>query len=332
MPDILHINSQTERMCPFAGMTIDESNNVTGVKCIKSDCQLWIQNNTSSSDPFLNTVSQNTSRATLDDDENGTIDGGRCGAQVSDFNESIFRLLHHYHRHHSHPLSHYTSTYIPTSGGNPFYNTTVPRSLHLSLEADTLEDQDGNGKIIGRDFGIIIDQNTPNSIRNIYYANGIAPSVYVTWDDYLNNIYRPYFKSCYPNRLNYITGGLIKITGGFFHAEDPDFTITFQMGNPSKSIPYVTVSGINNIRIASSTLMYVKVPTFEDYKAFTENDEIYMNFKITNSGNTFDLEGFENLYTNTGGEKLVSNAMRLNNEPNTESTQEKLQEEWDELA
>jgi hypothetical protein len=333
MSDQIIITEQTEKMCPFAGMSITDSTDgistASGVKCIKSQCQLWVAN-TETADPFTQIVSQNNAEPVAVDAIAGTVDGGRCGAQVSDYNENIFRLIHHYHRHHEHPYAHFSPVQLPTSNGGPFFNKTTPKSFMLSVESDTNEDQDGNGKILNKDFGILIDDNTPNSIKNMYNPGSSLPPVLVPWNDYIQNIYRPYYKSSYPNRLN-VEGGYIRVTGGFFSADAENFELTIEIGNPDNDISYQTLIVTTDYRVKSSSVILIKIPSFVDHEYFVDNTDVYLNLKITNSGNTFDQDGFLDNFTDTGGLKLVENALKLDQTVNNETTQTKLEEEWNSL-
>lgn len=172
--------SSDKRLCPFMSdfqrsesvvensdgtTSIEEDLNLLYHECIQEKCQLW--------------------------------DGSRCSvfnttkrSDNMDVNlTNLNSVISHWHRSHLHCASHYVEN-LSVGGGRPLTcsSNIIPYSSELVLEYMCNEDMDGNGKIYGRDFGIMNDGNKPAMLVNMELglADWKNPPKMVTW----NSLYK----------------------------------------------------------------------------------------------------------------------------------------------
>ena len=326
MPDIAPLSGgQTTKLCPYQLFTV-ASSIATGTYCIKEACQLWVKPADEvawPNDPF--------STVTGTDDPTGLItndEGGRCGAQVSDHSEHLFKLVHHLHRHHQHPKGHTSCKTIPLNCGSTFFGFALPRSFQLANEFQSNEDYDGNGKIYGKDFEIEIDENTP-TILTALTTNPLRTSSKnkVKWSDFIRNKFPPKVRSMYPNTFSVNGGMRVRIFGAFFSGNLNDFTITLSTEyNPdlpeSDTNQNISVD-LTDINIIDINKLYATIPAFSGVPGTV------MNMTITNSGDTFYEEGeeFYNPFINTGGSTIITRQSQYVSDDDNEEVKQNILEE-----
>lgn len=296
--NIFNSNILRNKYCPFQSINITESGQtieIEGNLCIGEQCQLWVKN-TDKQDDIFKSIRGNIDPTAISKNS----DDGRCGMQVSDMNENIFRLLHHMHMSHSHNLPHNTSMESPY-GSNSFKPLTPSSAGILINEFMSKEDLDGNSKIYGIDFIIINDSTRPSILNNVTKELTRTVKNYVSWNNFIDQVFPPYISSIVPNVGNIDGGTRIKITGSFFSGDVNDFSILFGEDEGT------------NIYIKDSNTLYVTSP-FTDSSGYTP-------ITISNSGDTF------NTGKNTGGSSVYSNIFSYTEDDDDEDIQTDIKEE-----
>lgn len=311
------VSKSTKKLCPFAtfqfGGAAGGGGMAEGQPCVKDACQLWVpqdEGKHSESDPFQQN-NGTKSIGTQTNDINSEDDMGRCGAQVSDFAEMMFKLQHHLHKHHEHPLGHRYEHVPPQPGSNftPFgYN--MPDVQSLSMEYSMQEDMDGDGKIYGRDFSINNSNEKPFMLRNLDNANVYnTPHHRVDWDDYNNGKFPPMFNTIYPNIGHNNGGHRVRIHGGFFF-DKVNYVKFYTEDQPNDPILEITdidiIKGTGDEQ-KDGRYIYLDIPAgaFSGYEGF-------IDIEIKTSGNTFDVEGirwFQSI--DTGGRRRFNRVYRV---------------------
>lgn len=298
MADTDNVNSQTDKFCPFAGMTIN-AGQVTGVFCIKEDCQLWVKNEVEgNADKFSRVTGENDPRGNREN-----TDEGRCGAQIADFMESLFRINHHIHNQHQHPRSHTNPNEYSDQNGGPFFGFGFSTMQLTTMEMAAGEDMNGDNKVYGIDY-YIRDNDAPSTIQNMNQMMQRIPYHYVDWTSAKDGKFPPMLKNIYPNVGNTAGGTRVRITGGFFSGTLSSFEVKF--GDSTGT----------NLNIVDSTTLYVTTPA---------GSEGATDITLTNSGNTFDSDGWSSLFLNTGGSKTYTNAFEYSTEADDPDIQEELE-------
>lgn len=304
----------TNKLCPFQIITPGPP--VTGIYCVQEQCQLWVPNTPDEADIFSTVVGNNNRDGVLVEGTRSQEDGGRCGAQTSDLAEGILRLTHHLHRHHKHPKAHVLCTEIPTGCGDTFFGDTVPKSIKLAMEFESNEDQDGNTKIFGRDFGIIDDDDTPIVLKNLIDPQRRPPQALATWENIKNDNFPPFIRSVKPSVVSKAGGIWVRLTGAFFSGETSAFEI--KIGDPDNGIPYVKIT--TYVRIDFNTL-YFLMPS--DFSGFSQARSL--NIHMKNFGNTFDFP-IQSLIFESGGEAVYKNRIKVKMEDDDEELKEQMED------
>lgn len=303
MSDTAFVSNQTDKLCPLQTFGVSGTT-ATGTKCITSACQLWVANR-ASDDKLRTLVGSNNPNGSLEDGTASLEDGGRCGLQVSDYAENIFRIQHHLHRHHEHPYAHSSAKKIPFLDGGYFFGGGIPRAFQLIQEMQIGEDTDGNGKVYGKDFEIDTnDDGAPMVLVNMGNVYNNKSNITIKWDDYVNNYFPPQVKSIYPSKWHFLGGARVRVIGAFFDGTKSLFSIKIG-GNDGT--PEVTVDP-NTINIVSPTKLFFTSPPYPASYGF--DNEVQMTFH--NHGDTFDMFGdFFDFLTNTGGDTIVKKKIRF---------------------
>lgn len=336
MATFLTTDGTTGKLCPFAGFTVNTSN-ASGQNCVKGACQLWVKNRTyPEDDAFTNVYGSNYGYPDSDsfglfitgdgnDDilysagHTAAIDGGRCGAQMSDYGENIFRLLHHLHRNHEHAVAHSECDETKTDCGAAFFGNAIPKSMQLAMEFQTNEDQDGDGKIYGKDFVIKQNKNSPNALLYLTSQYTPRPTTEIDWLDFINRRFYPQIKSIYPRSVSNFGGQLIRVTGSFFSGNLDNFTISFNNTHVIETIDVEIPP--ENIHIINSHLLYFRTPIGMVFSEFP------YDVTFTNDGDTWSSNTTFSWFTDTGGSTLTTESITITSEPSDQDIQDKLEEE-----
>ena len=311
------------KLCPLQPFT-----NVAGVitsstACAGASCEMWVPvtpvTNTEENPDFfsLNVATNNPSGVAAEAGELGQppIDinqyhadrGGRCGMKTSDYNENIFRLAHHTHRHHEHAKGHSSCRNIPLGCGDYFFGQSVPIAFKLLQELEAGEDFDGNGKIYGTDFEIDPTQDMPPILANMVTSVSKTPSVRVSWENFKSNKFPPFVKNIYPSIWNVSGGMRVRVVGSLFDGTLDEFEIRIKEKNSTTNGFRIPIEDVN---IVSPYKLFFTVPVYPG----GENIDMHLIFK--NSGDTFDMGGFLfDLFTETGGETVTGDRKFYTTDP-----------------
>lgn len=306
----MSFNSHT-KICPLQQFT-NVAGVVTGIPCAQNSCEMWVPvtNTDEDSDYFSLNVATNSPSGVAESVEQGhdpaninqyhASQGGRCGMKTSDYNENIFRLTHHTHRHHEHSKGHFSCRTIPLGCGDYFFGTSLPLAFKLLQEVESDEDFDGNGKVFGTDFELDPTQDMPPVLVNILTNVNKNPPVRVSWANYKINKFPPYIKNIYPLKWNVNGGMRVRIIGGFFDGTMEEFEIRLKEKNAPAEDTGILIPA-EDINVVNTQRLYFTVP------AYTNGENIEMHLILKNSGDTFDMGGFLfDVFTDTGGETSTS--------------------------
>lgn len=116
--------------------------------------------------PFFANVSGTSTKI-----ETETVSCRQMGCQVWDSiaNECALKLagryMRHFHYAHQHNIPHIPAD-LSVIGG-PTIKTSLPYATALVQEFACFEDVDGNGKVYGLDFKLVMDNTIPPALRGI---------------------------------------------------------------------------------------------------------------------------------------------------------------------
>lgn len=309
----MSFNSHT-KICPFQTFT-NNLGVVTGVKCAQDSCEMWVPAETpvidNRPDMFSTNIATNNPDGSPENAENNqapsninqyhTDQGGRCGMKTSDYNENIFRLAHHTHRHHEHARGHSSCKSIPFGCGDYYFgNFAVPIAIKLLQEIQTGEDVDGNGKIYGTDFEIDPTQDMPPILQTMMENLNNNIPTRVSWANFKVNKFPPYIKNIYPLNWNVNGGMRVRVVGGLFDGRLNEFEIRIkEKDTPVEDEGYLIP--IEDVNIVDKTKLFFTVP------AYPGGEDIEMHLYFKNAGDTFDMGGFLfDVLTDTGGETITT--------------------------
>lgn len=315
------------KICPLQTFT-NTAGVVTGVQCAQSACEMWVPavtpNPEDNPDYFSLNIATNNASGVPETVESGhsptninqyhTSQGGRCGMKTADYNENIFRMVHHIHRHHEHSKGHYSCRNIPSDCGDYFFGTSVPLAFKLLQEVESGEDFDGNGKIYGTDFEIDPTQDMPPILNNLMTNVNKNPPLRVSWANFKANKFPPYIKNIYPLKWNVSGGARVRVVGGFFDGRIEEFEIRLKLKDSTEGDVGLLIPS-EDINIVSPTKLFFTVPPFPD------GETIDMHLVFKNAGDTFDMGGFLfDLLTDTGGETSTTDRKFYTTDPDDPET------------
>lgn len=303
MADSTSVTERTSKFCPFMGVTISDDE-VSGVYCLKSACQLWIPINTESYpddefakisgnilQPYAETITPNP-------------DGGICGATAAGYLENLYRLKHHQHHNHLHPGKHNScEETVATCGSNDIL--TMPKSTQYAQEIMTGENYTGlTGLLYGKDY-MVTDttsgEDLPPMVQNANSMITDEPYNKVPWEFAKNDKFPPMLKYITPSTINYSGKARMKFVGGYYSGNTALFEVSFGVISGDSTSWY---SG-ENINIVDERTLFVTAPVFPIPETTTT-----ILVKLKNSGNTAGVTGLSALI-NIGDEIIHRNRLKI---------------------
>lgn len=279
------------------------------VYCMENKCALWVKAS-STNDNMYGSQAQilngnendffTTVTATTDMNlkKPSILIKGRCGLKTADYNEMMFKIMHHMHANHEHAKSH-RSPKENVKNDAPFINFSqaISRAQQLINELTSSEDMDGDGVIYGIDWIVNpSDMSKPQILTNIESMLNGFPYFRVDWSDARRFKFPPMVVDVRPNTIIVGSDTYVKIVGGFFSSS---YFLKQLVWVNKRLLP------ANCIKIKNNTTAYIKIPG----SYITEEKK--MRLSIQNFGNTFNLQGYPGMIASifgTGGKKKFDDA------------------------